>query len=171
MPHPSSFTIDIDMIESKVAEQILEDDIEVTLAGKTYSVARPTFATYLRVSELVATLPAADKKKDEVTTEDVLKVLSNASEYKAIPKILATLILGVSKPSRRTAIQKAVGRNKDEINALAEEITYTASIKEMVHALGTLINNMGLSDFFVLTTSLKEMNVAKPTAEKWTEDN
>lgn len=90
-------------IEEKVAETILQKDIEVTVGGKKYKAAPASTATLILASEAVSRLPEINLDPEKVVEES----LSVARECRPLGDIAAILILGAKnltetvKPGRR----------------------------------------------------------------------
>lgn len=174
----------METIEKKVADTILQrssDSLEI--AGNVYPIAPPTPATLILVSEQIAEMP--DIRFD---AENILfEVLNKAKDCKPLGKIVATLILGAKRANehRTVIVDKIVPKRVFRWNKLRWETEYfhkgQVEMDELEH-LSTLIleectnstlrevvtkclNNMQISDFFGLTTSLSEANLLKRTKE------
>lgn len=164
-------------IESRVAETILQNPETITVGDKTYTVAPPSAATIILVSEAVAHLPFVRFNEKRVL-EDSLRY---GRECKDLGAIGATVILGAKhindrEEDRTETIRKRrffgllpdkveqktiKGRLKRE--AIAKELMENTTPRELAQILGTLLGKMQVSDFFELTTFLTEINLIRPT--------
>ncbi|MEG2281741.1 MAG: hypothetical protein RSB93_00770, partial [Rikenellaceae bacterium] len=89
-------------IENKVADTILQEPQEVEVGGVKYSVAPPTTATLIRVSELVSEMPHI-----KMTSKNILyEVLNVAKDCRVIGDIIAVLILGDKNRIERKIVAK-----------------------------------------------------------------
>lgn len=167
-------------IESRVAMTILEEHIgEIVLDGKTYNIPAPTTATIIAASALISTLPEFDLTvRDEELPAEVLKY---GEHGKTLAQIAATLMLGAKRIKERHTVEIQTGTerrwswrhfkhidipvtsHKAEFALLTEKILdncTTARLREITFAL---IEQGGLDDFFILTTSLRARNQLTPT--------
>ncbi|MEG2493996.1 MAG: hypothetical protein RSF94_07780 [Rikenellaceae bacterium] len=148
-------------IENKVADTILQEPQEVEVGGVKYSVAPPTTATLIRVSELVSEMPHI-----KMTSKNILyEVLNVAKDCRVIGDIIAVLILGDKNRIERKIVAKYnfLGMSFCRQAKLAEELLQNTSPKELNTLAIQLLMNMEISDFFGLSTSLIEVNLIKPT--------
>ncbi len=170
-------------IEKKVADTILEQPTDFIKVGETeYTIAPPTTGTLILVSGLVSTLPIVKKDADNALYE----VLSTAKDLSIIGKIAATLILGAKRiKERRTAIKteaeqytrwswrkmrtvtmtKTTTSEALEADLLAERLLDEVDIKTLSDIVVKCLGKSQFGDFFVLTTSLSEVNLLKRTKE------
>jgi len=157
-------------IEGKAAGTILQRPKQVTVGEKTFSVAPPSTATLILVSELVAKMPAVKIDTDNILTE----TLRIAKDCGAIGDILAVLIIGAKEilRERRTEKRKLLGFipwfQKAETNRqawLAETILHELSPKQVSELTIKLLSDLEISDFFGFTTSLIEINLTQATRE------
>lgn len=174
----------METIEKKVTDTILQrssDSLEID--GNVYPIAPPSPATLILISEQIAEMP-----KVRLDTDNLLfEVLNKAKHCKAIGKIAATLILGAKRINehRRITVEKVVQcrafswkrlrwentcyRKKrvevDELEHLSTLILEECSNKTLRELVTKRLNNMQISDFFGLTTSLSEANLLKRTKE------
>lgn len=156
-------------IEAKVASAILEKKVGVLeIEGKKYEIAPPTVATLILVSEIVSTLPVVDRQR--ITKEEVVaSVLHNAKDYKALGSICAILILGAKQVERKSLFYKIkkflhIGKitKADELaNAILNDVRPTVLFDIIIQRL----QDMEISSFFAITTSLSEANILRPTKE------
>lgn len=171
-------------IEKTVTDTILQRSSEsLEIAGNVYPIAPPTPATLILISELIAEMPEVRLDADNILFE----VLNKAKDCKPLGKIVATLILGAKRVNehRTIIVDKVVPKRVFRWNKLHWETEYfhkkQVEVDEFEH-LSTLVleectnkvlreiatkrlNNMQISDFFGLTTSLSEANLLKRTKE------
>jgi hypothetical protein len=143
-------------IEQKVAEAILSKNIDLQIGEDKYSIARPTIRTLISVSYEISKLPQIEV----VEGKEIHSIINYAKNSKQIGRIFATMILGVKKRNRFVGFFK-----KNEIEKLADKIIDKYTPSELNLALVSIFSKMEIRDFFVLTTSLKEASVIKPTKE------
>ena len=146
--------------EKMVADTILARVSEIALGGNIYTLAPPTLATLIMVSEVVSSFPQAkltdDKKKMQYA-------LSEAKNYGVLPELLAILILGAKAVERAKRSRKWRWFGKSRYDRLVEEIRLNASPGEVKRAIIPMFNNLEIRDFFVCTTFLAGINILKPT--------
>lgn len=163
-------------LEQKTAKAILQQPIDVVIRDKKYTIAPPSIATLILVSEAVSLLPAIRLDAEKVVEE----VLSTAKDCRPIGDILATLILGAKNLTetvekkqevqhsalfglvRWKTVEKitvTVDRKSELASSLLEDLTPQEIYNLFVQALA----NMQLQDFFGLTTFLTETNLLRPT--------
>lgn len=172
--NPASATINLrnmeyTNIETSVASAILEKSVgELKLDGHTYKIAPPTIATLILVSEVVATLPVVDREK--VTKDDIVaSALHNAKDYKALGTICAILILGAKEVEKKTFLRRVkrcfhIGKT-EKVDELAREILLNVRPTVLFDILIKRLQDMEISSFFAITTSLSEANILRPTKE------
>lgn len=174
----------METIEKKVTDAILQrssDTLEI--AGNIYHIAPPTPATLILISEQIAEMPEV-----RIDTDNILfEVLNTARDCKALGKIAATLILGAKriKEHRRIKVGKIVPHRvfkwrklrwvtecyrketveADELEYLSELLLDELANQTLREIVTKRLNNMQISDFFGLTTSLSEANLLKRTKE------
>lgn len=145
--------------EKRAVTEILEQPTTLTLGGRTFRVPPPSYATLLRVSQLVTQMPQNDINPTEVTESQLVAyVINNAKDYQLLPELLATLLVGVHKTFPRAL------KNK-RIRPLSKWIAERVPPSEQTQAISTLLSRLEIADFFWLTTFLSKMRVAKPTRE------
>lgn len=174
----------METLEKKVTDAILQrssDSLE--FAGNVYPIAPPTPATLILISEQIAEMPEVRLDTDNLLFE----VLNKAKHCKAIGKIAVTLILGAKRINehRRITVEKVVPHRVfawkklrwktvyykkvrvevDELEHLSTLILEECSNKTLREVVTKRLNNMQISDFFGLTTSLSEANLLKRTKE------
>ena len=173
----------METIEKKVADAILEKATDtITIEGNEYPIAPPTTGTLILISELVSTMPIVNKDAKNALYE----ILCTAKDLSVIGKIAATLILGAKRiKERRTAIKteaeqytrwswrkmrtvtmtKTTTTEALEADLLAERLLDEVDIKTLSDIVVKCLGKSQFGDFFVLTTSLSEVNLLKRTKE------
>lgn len=158
-------------IESRVAAAILERPTgAIEIDGQEYKVAPPTLATLILVSEIVSTLPIVENT-DNMNMR-TYSVLHHARNYKALGDIAAVLILGAkairedeqktAKPRHWYSIRRkkrAASRRETLAKAILENVSPSKLFELIIKRLKD--NEVGF--FFLITTSLSEANLLKPT--------
>jgi hypothetical protein len=140
-------------IEKRASETILQKPFSVVVGKNTYEVAPPSVATLILVSEDVAKMPQINISKS--SEEIVTTVLRTAKDCKFIGNILAILILGAKKAEQK----RKWWQKHNKKTALAKEILYNYSPKELQKILFELLARMEIADFFALTVSLTQINL------------
>lgn len=161
-------------IETKTADAILQRPVEIKAGDYTYSVAPPTVATLILVSEAVSRLPhvALDSKK---VVEECLAV---AKDCKALGEIAAILILGAKEVDTPVVIEEKqpysacwglIKRNKiirqveRRGDVLARKLLERHTPRDLNSIIAQALSRMQVADFFGLTTFLAEINLIRPT--------
>lgn len=163
--------------EKKAADAILENATDsITIGGVDYPIAPPTTATLILVSSLVSTMPVVDK----ASANPLYEVLATAKDMAVVGKIAATLILGAKRiKERREAVKaeagaaarwrwpwrKAKSTRVLEVDALAERLLDEISTQRLCDIIVKRLGQSQFGDFFVLTTSLSEVNLLRRTRE------
>ena len=160
-------------IESRVASAILERNVgNIEIEGITYDIAPPSIATLIVVSEFIASLPIVEK------SEIVNSVLHHARFFRPLGDIAAVLILGAKNLTeervvmqekrylfglikRRSEKKIKVDKRAELAKAILENVRPTVLFNVVVQRL----QDMEISSFFAITTSLSEANILKPTKE------
>lgn len=163
-------------IEQKVAETILQKTEKFTIGGQKYTVAPPSTATLILVSEELSLLPRVALDQQKVAEES----LSIARQCRPLGNVAAILILGAKnltetvKTKQTRQVRKLWGLIKRNVTVevetvvdrkaeLAEKILQEYSPKALNLLVGNLLNKLELGDFFALTTFLIEINMLRPT--------
>ena len=165
-----------DTIESRAADTILENKIgTVEIDGVKYDIAPPTVATLILVSQIISRLPVVER----VTGAAVVNaVLHHAKDFDALGELAAVMILGAKNLTEKREVVtyprkwfglRRVKHVREEIidrkSILAERIMLTLSPTELHNLIISRLNNLDIPSFFVITTSLSEANMLKPTRE------
>jgi hypothetical protein len=159
-------------IEQKVASAILEKPIgKIEIDGRVYNIAPPSTATLILISEIISTLPIVEKvPKDQI----LYSVLHNAKYFKALGEMAAILILGANHlvEEREIPQPRILGiiprkPKKVLVDAKAELAEKLMYIRPSIlnDCILNRLQDMEVVDFFVITTSLSEANILKPTKE------
>lgn len=134
--------------EQSVSDTLLSGGVSVTLGSKEYTATAPTLATWIEVSALVANLSDV-----EVSDVSLYHLMSLGADAEAYARILAAFIAGVQKGNSK-------GRE-----ALYQEIIHSASVQQITDALCSILETSNVQGLFMLTTSLKQTTITKPTRE------
>lgn len=173
----------MESIEKKVTDAILQrSSLNLEIEGKVYPIAPATPATLILVSELVAEMPEIKTDAENLLFE----TLRTAKDCKVIGSIVATLILGAKrikennvitvphriqtscfswKKFRRVASYKTVNKEMTELEYLSDIILENCTPSVISEIVSKRLLDMGISDFFGLTTSLSAANLIKRTRE------
>ena len=89
-------------IEQRVGEAVLQKAKEVVIGDRTFTVAPPSTATLLLVSEGISLLPQVSLNKDKIVEE----VLFVAKDCRVLGDIVATLILGSKHLTETVSVEK-----------------------------------------------------------------
>ncbi|MDR1223691.1 MAG: hypothetical protein LBL07_12570 [Tannerella sp.] len=152
----------MDTLETKTADTILQQPVEVEIGGKTYSVAPPSTATLILVSAAVSKLPKTRLDAENIATES----LYIAKDCEALGEIVAILILGAK--GLKGSEKKFFGLKTvetDPKSILAKEILTELTPRQLSDMLGKLLAGMDLAFFFATTNSLIEINLLRKTRE------
>ncbi len=134
--------------KDKVSDTLLSGGVSISLQGEEVTVPAPTLATWVEVSGLVSQLRALPE--DEVSLLNILKMGEDAAVY---AKIIAAFVVGVQRDNAKERLVKADG------------LMYKLSVKELSAAFFSILEQSNIQELFMLTTSLKQMRLTKPTRE------
>lgn len=173
----------METLEKKVADAILERASDsITIDGEEYPVAPPTTGTLILISELVSTMPIVNRNAPNALYE----VLSFAKDLSVIGKIVATLILGAKRIKEQRKVAKTVTEYHEswswrklrkttktktktiyvsEVDLLSEKLLDDVAPQTLNKVAVKRLGESQFGDFFVLTTSLSEINLLKRTKE------
>lgn len=149
-------------IEQKTAETLLQRPMMVEVGGKQYSVAPPSIATLVLVSEELSHAPSLELDREDIA----LECLREAKECRFLGDIAAILILGakrIQSPRKRLLSRLVARLRPSEQKALAREILEDYSPSQLRTLITTLLQGLELGDFFALTTFLTQASILKPT--------
>lgn len=155
-------------IEQRVGEAVLQTPTEITLKGRSFTVAPPSVATLILASEAVSQLPQVRLDKKHVV-EDSLFV---AKDCRALGDIAAVLILGAKGLTETTTrrekrlwgvlrrnVRVRIDRKAELSKWLLEELD-SAELNKLIFEL---LKSFHLGDFFGTITFLIEINLLRPT--------
>lgn len=134
--------------ERQVADTLHEACVSVTLGSVEYGVPSPTLATLVEVSAIVS---AFGDGRDEGSS--LLEIIQSAGEAHLYADMLAVFIL------------EAKRGNSKEREELARKLLEEAKVSEVIVAIQSIISMSDIGGLFMLTTSLREMRMTKPTRE------
>lgn len=163
-------------IEEKVAEAILQKDVEVTVGEKIYKAPQASTATIILVSEAISMLPHIKLNQERAAEES----LCYAKDCQVLGDIAAILLLGAKKITETVKTKKTVETRRlfglikkseeveieqviDRKAEVAKHLLVDLSPKELNKLVAKLLQKMELGDFFALTTFLTEINLLRPT--------
>ena len=169
-------------IEKKVADTVLETADTIKVGDREYQIAPPTAGTLIMVSSIASTLPIVHKD----TNNALYEVLATAKDSRVIGRIAAVLILGAKRVKERHRIVvptadfyerwswrkfrkewtvKQTTIEVDETDHLSECLLDDMTVKELNDIIVKRLGGSQFGDFFVLTTSLSEVNLLRRTRE------
>lgn len=134
--------------KDKVSDTLLSGGVSLSLLGEEVTVPAPTLATWVEVSGLVSQI--RDIPEDEISLFNILKMGEDAAVY---AKILASFLVGVRRDNAKERLIKA------------DDLMYKLSVIELGAALLSILEQSNIQELFMLTTSLKQMRLTKPTRE------
>lgn len=162
-------------IEQKASEALLEQPLELRIAGEVYEAAPPSLATLMLISERISQLPQVRLSSESLAMES----LSIAKDCRPLAEIAAILILGAKRlkagagggnPPKGLwqrlkgwffSSREEVGRK--ELERLTEALLLEQSPSQLHRLIAGLLEKMELGDFFALTTFLLEVNMLRRT--------
>lgn len=165
-------------IQGRVAETMMQVPATVKIGGRTYEVAPPSFGTLELVSAKLAEVPDIGDLGSLSSTDKAVTMLRKAKDFGVLPDLLAILILGskhirdnekVAQRRRKRGLLGFFGATEEvavetsALDRLTTEIRDEVSPAQMAELVPFLIGSLQLTDFFVLTTFLREITVAEPT--------
>ena len=134
--------------KDKVSDTLLSGGVSLSLLGEEVTAPAPTLATWVEVSGLVSQI--RDLPEDKVSLFNILEMGEDAAVY---AKILASFLVGVRRDNAKERLIKA------------DELMYKLSVIELGAALLSILEQSNIQELFMLTTSLKQMRLTKPTRE------
>lgn len=142
-------------LESLAADIVFNRPVELVVKGRTFTFPRPTMATLIAASEVIAELPARKMNMKKMTTES----MAIAPYTKPVGRVAAILLLGVS--NSKSAFKKAAWRRK--VRRYGDELMRTLTPEEMQDLIFKVLEEAKVGHFFGLTTSLLEVNLLRRT--------
>lgn len=158
----------IKTIEERVGDTVLQTPREMMIKDRTFTVASPTTATLLIVSEEISHLPQVELDKEKVVEE----VLYIAKDCHVLGDIVATLILGSKRLVEAVSVKekrlfglfsRTITKKINHKAELSEWLLSELSPTELHQLFIELIKDFQLGDFFGLTTFLIDINLLRPT--------
>ena len=134
--------------KDKVSDTLLSGGVSLSLLGEEVTAPAPTLATWVEVSGLLSQI--SDLPDDEVSLFNILTMGEDAAVY---AKILASFLVGVRRDNAKERLIKA------------DDLMYKLSVIELGAALLSILEQSNIQELFMLTTSLKQMRLTKPTRE------
>lgn len=159
---------------------MMQSPATVKIGDKTYEVAPPSFGTLELVSAKLAEVPDIGDTSDLTAEGKAVTMLRKARDFGVLPDLLAILVLGskhirdkekVAQKRRKGGLLGFFGAKEEVVeevstlDRLAQEIRDNVSPAQMAEVVPFLIGSLQLTDFFVLTTFLREISVAEPTVK------
>lgn len=161
-------------IEQKVARTILQQPEEIRIGDKTYTIAPPSVATLILVSEAVSRLPKSELDENNIMKES----LSIAKDCRELGDIAATLILGarhvndiveIRHTERKRHLWGLFVTNREIVSRetkkerLSRELLEEITPRDLHNLVAQTLLKMQVGDFFGLTTFLTEINLMRQT--------
>ena len=165
-------------LESKTADTILQDPIQISIGGRKYDVAPPSIATLVLVSKEISQLPEARLNETDTLMQDTLSIAKDCS---AIGNIAAVLVLGAKGCrtqkrivprrneyrffggllhfSRQVQVEEEYNPKEELARKLMEDMTP----RDVQNLIARILQQMQIGDFFGLTTFLLEINLTRQT--------
>ena len=165
---------DTKRVETKASETVLEKPFDIQVGQKTYTVAPPTTATIIMLSEAVSRLPHIALDTEKVVEE----CLSVAKDCAVLGEMAAVLSLGAKncQPVKKRVLtggkrclwglidtRRYSEEVFDPVQSLKEEILRECRPSELFDIISKVLATLELSDFFGLTTFLTEINLLHQT--------
>lgn len=161
-------------IEQKAASTILQKPETITVGAATYSIAPPSTATLILVSEAITRLPHIRLDEKNVMEQS----LAIAKDCRVLGEIAAILILGAKDidcpPKRRSNGKKrrlwgllpprpVAPSGQSRKMQLSRELLENLSPSQLHDIIARTLMKMEVGDFFGLTTFLTGINLLRPT--------
>lgn len=141
-------------VERKLADTILEKEFIIKVGNREYNFRIPTLATMFEISALIS--EGSGIKID--LEEDVLnQVLLKSKDCKNLPKIMATMIMGVRHPDERDK------KYKKEFNDLTDYILYNITPTEWFDIFEKCLAKTEVGPFARVMHFLSENRITKST--------
>ena len=148
-------------IEKKVANAILQEDIEVSIGKKTIKIPRPTLGTMIEVSRLIA---ECGMREFKISAESaVTDTLSIAKDCEPLAEILAVLMLGRKKSVLSVSIFGVDVIIKDRKKRLKKQILEDFTPKIIAETIAQILGQMECAFFLGIITTLSQANILKKT--------
>ena len=142
-------------IESQAADVVFNRKMVITVGERTFTLPRPTIATLIAASEVIAELPEKQMNPERPLTES----MAVATSCKPIGRIAAILLLGARKGKSSSVLKEALWRLKTR--RYGRELLRSLTPDEMKDLIFGILNGAKVDNFFGLTTSLIEVNLLR----------
>lgn len=147
-------------VQAKVADTIMQKQLEVKLGGRIYRVAPPSIGTLILVSDMISQLPEETPTRKGREKEDILAI---AKDFGLVHEIMAILILGAKEINYAGKNLFVARHRKKKYSRLVNKLRDTVSPEEAARVIIPMLDSLQLKDFFVVTTFLQGINLTKPT--------
>lgn len=144
-------------IESQAADVVFNRKSSLIVGGQTFTFPRPTIATLIAVSEVIAELPDKQLDPDRIFSES----LAIAPDCRPIGRIAAILLLGARRGKSSSPLKEALWRLK--ISRYGRKLLRSLTPEEMKDLILGVLDGAKVGSFFGLTTSLIEVNLLRRT--------
>lgn len=150
--------------EQRTAEELLQQERTIEVAGYEYRICAPTLATLIMASAEISDLPTSNMDHDHIVEE----VLRKACRYAKIGKIAAIMILGAKEAKKRRharlwGFELPFYRKETRADSLGRKLLERHSASELTEIVMEFVKRMESGDFFALTTFLSGANMLKAT--------
>ena len=142
-------------IESQAADVVFNRKMVVTVGERTFTLDRPTIATLIAASEVIAELPERQMDPERPLTES----MAVAPDCEPVGRIAAILLLGARKGKSSSVLKEALWRLKTR--RYGRELLGSLTPDEMKDLIFGILNGAKVDSFFGLTTSLIEVNLLR----------
>lgn len=147
--------------EKRTAGAILQKPIEVRIGKKAYQVPRPTLATIIEVSAMIAEYKGVEYV--DMPDDPVSEVLHIAKDYDGMERILAMIVLGAKAARRKFKIFGWTVWRSKRLERLARKIKEEMTPKEITTVLIDVFGTMDCAFFLISITSLHRVNHLRTT--------
>lgn len=152
-----------ELTEQRTAGAILQEPITVKIGKKTYKIPRPTLATIIEISAMIAEYKGVEY--NEMPSDPIVETLRIAKDYNGMERILAMIVLGAKDAKKEFKIFGLTLWKSHRLDSLAKEIKETLTPKEITETLISVFGTMDCAFFLITITSLHRVNHLKPTKE------
>ena len=149
----------METIESRTANTILQQTVELEIAGKIYKAAPPSIATLILASSAISKLPQVNLDSENIASES----LYVAKDCAVLGEIIAILILGAKGLTETKTFFGLKTKYIDHKSILADKILKELTPKQVSETLNKLLEGMDIAFFFATTNSLIEVNLLRKT--------
>ena len=147
--------------EKRTADAILQKPISVRIGKRTYQVPRPTLATIIEVSAMIAEYK--DVEYIELPDDPITEVLHIAKDFDGMERILAMIVLGAKAARKEIKVfGRTIWRTR-RLDRLAKQIKEEMTPKEITSVLIDVFGTMDCAFFLISITSLHRVNHLRTT--------